>query len=81
MVELRVCGGRVARMWGLTWRSMELREGLRTTGSVRAFTDEAVTPEQVSAVLETARFAPSGGNKQGWHVIWVRDAADACGVA
>jgi nitroreductase len=55
---------------------MDLRTGLRTTGSVRSFTTEPVTEAQVSAVLDTARFAPSGGNKQGWKVIWVRESAN-----
>lgn len=54
-------------------RPMELRDGLRSTGSVRAFSTEPVTAQQVTAVLDTARFAPSGGNKQGWHVITVQD--------
>jgi nitroreductase len=54
---------------------LSLREGLRTTGSVRAFTDQPVTDEELHAVLDTARFAPSGTNLQGWHVIAIRDAA------
>ena len=54
---------------------LDLRTGLRSTGAVRAFTDQPVTEEQVANVLDTARFAPSGGNKQGWHVVWVRDPA------
>lgn len=52
---------------------MELTEGLRTTGAVREFTDEPVAPEALHRVLDTARFAPSGGNQQGWHVTIVRD--------
>ena len=35
----------------------------------------AVTDADVSAVLDLARFAPSGGNRQGWKVIVVRDQA------
>lgn len=46
---------------------------MRTTAAVRAFTDEPVTDEQLYRVLERARFAPSGGNRQGWRVIVVRD--------
>jgi nitroreductase len=52
-----------------------LREGLRTTGSVRSFTHEPVTDQQLHAVLDTARFAPSGTNLQGWRVIVPRDPA------
>ena len=51
---------------------MELSAALRTTGSVRSFTDEPVDDATVHRVLDTARFAPSGGNAQGWHVIVVK---------
>ena len=63
---------------------MELSDAMRTTGAVRTFTDEAVTDEVLRSVLDDARFAPSGGNRQGWRVAVVRDAglrrrlADAC---
>jgi nitroreductase len=52
---------------------MELNEALRGTGAVRAFTDEPVSDEDVAAILDTARFAPSGGNRQAWKVLLVRD--------
>jgi len=52
---------------------MELIEALRTTPSVRQFTSEAVDDELLFKVLDDARFAPSGGNRQAWHVIVVRD--------
>ena len=52
---------------------MDLLAALRTTGSVRGFTDDDVSDETVHAVLEAARFAPSGGNAQGWRVISVKD--------
>lgn len=54
---------------------MELREVMRTTGAVRSFTDEAMPAEVLHRILDDARFAPSGGNQQGWHVIVVRDRA------
>src|SRR5271170_8328813 len=54
---------------------MELAHVLRTTGSVRNFTSAAVSDETLSAILDDARFAPSGGNRQAWHVIVVRDGA------
>ncbi|MGP8060679.1 MAG: nitroreductase family protein [Acidimicrobiales bacterium] len=53
---------------------MELREALRTTGAVRSFTDSPVPDATVAEILETARFAPSGGNRQGWRVVVVHDA-------
>jgi nitroreductase len=52
---------------------MELIETLRTTGAVRAFTDEPVPAEVVHRILDTARFAPSGGNRQGWRVVVAED--------
>jgi len=52
-----------------------LEQALRSTGAVREFTDEPVTDEALRRVLDTARFCPSGGNGQGWHVVVVRDPA------
>src|ERR1039457_5653946 len=52
---------------------MELTDALRTTGSVRAFLDESVSDEVLYAILDDARFAPSGGNRQAWRVIIVKD--------
>ena len=52
---------------------MDLLAALRTTGSVRGFTDDDVSDETVHVVLDAARFAPSGGNAQGWRVISVKD--------
>jgi nitroreductase len=54
---------------------MDLSEALRETAAIREFTDEPVPDEMLYRILETARFAPSGGNRQGWRVIAVRDAA------
>ncbi len=54
---------------------LELRAGLRGTGAVRGFTDQVVEDGVVAAVLDDARFAPSGGNKQPWRVAVVKDAA------
>jgi nitroreductase len=52
---------------------MDLTNGLRTTGSVRAFEGEPVSDEVLYDILDDARFAPSGGNRQAWHVIVVKD--------
>ena len=52
---------------------MELIEALRSTGAVREFTDEPVTDDVVHRILEIARFAPNGGNRQAWRVIVVKD--------
>ena len=52
---------------------MELIEALRTTGAVRDFEDRAVTRDVLARVLDTARFAPNGGNQQAWRVVVVED--------
>jgi nitroreductase len=54
---------------------MELSQALRSTGAVREFTGEPVPDDVVFRLLDTARFAPNGGNRQAWHVIVVRDPA------
>ncbi len=53
---------------------MDFEDVARTTFAARAFTEEAVDDATVAQILEVARFAPSGGNRQGWRVIVVRDA-------
>jgi len=52
---------------------MDLTDALRTTGAVRDFLPDAVDDEVVYRLLDTARFAPSGGNRQAWRAIVVRD--------
>jgi nitroreductase len=54
---------------------MELTHALRTTGAVRDFLPDPVDDDVLYRVLDTARFAPSGGNRQAWHAIVVRDPA------
>lgn len=55
--------------------TVELAQAMRTAGSTRRHRSDPVPDEIVHRVLELARFAPSGGNRQGWRVIVVRDAA------
>lgn len=47
---------------------MKVEEALKIRKSVRAFTDKAVTEEQVRQILNAARCAPSGVNTQPWQV-------------
>jgi nitroreductase len=54
---------------------MELSEALRTTGAVREFAPEPVGDEVVGRILDLARFAPNGGNRQAWRVVVVKDPA------
>jgi nitroreductase len=53
---------------------MDMNEALRTTGAVRDFHPEPVDDAVLHRLLDTARFAPSGGNRQGWRVIVVQDS-------
>ncbi len=46
---------------------------MRTTFAAREFTDEPVPDQALYRILDVARFAPSGGNRQGQRVIVVRD--------
>lgn len=52
---------------------MEFDDVIRTTFACRDFTDRPVTDEVLHGLLDQARFAPSGGNRQGWKVIVVKD--------
>lgn len=52
---------------------MELNEVMRTTFAARDYTGEELPDDLLYDILETARFAPSGGNRQGNRVIVVRD--------
>jgi nitroreductase len=52
---------------------MELLEAMRCAPTSRRFAPDAVPAEVVRRALDAARFAPSGGNRQGWRVVVVRD--------
>ncbi|HLB22211.1 MAG TPA: nitroreductase family protein [Solirubrobacteraceae bacterium] len=53
---------------------MELYEAMRCAPTSRRFAEDPVAPEVLRRALDNARFAPSGGNRQGWRVVVVRDA-------
>ncbi|HEU5036313.1 MAG TPA: nitroreductase family protein [Nocardioides sp.] len=52
---------------------MDLYDVMRTTPAVREFTGDPLPDETLERILEHARFAPSGGNRQGTRVIVIRD--------
>ena len=52
---------------------MELFDAMSSTFSAREFTNDPVSDATLHRILDRARFAPSGGNRQGWRVIVVRD--------
>lgn len=49
-------------------------EAIRTRRSVRKYEETAVSDEQINQVLESARYAESWANKQGWHILVVKSA-------
>jgi nitroreductase len=52
---------------------VELIDALRTTGAVREFQSTGVDDATLYRVLDSARFAPNGGNRQAWRVVVVKD--------
>lgn len=52
---------------------MELNEAMRTTAATREYTDQPIADDVLYRILDSARFAPSGGNTQPWRVMVVRD--------
>ncbi|MFC1949088.1 nitroreductase family protein [Chloroflexota bacterium] len=52
---------------------MELKEAIRTRESCRDYEDKPVPEDKLMNVLEAARLAPSGGNRQMWKFVVARD--------
>jgi len=63
-----------ARWWRPT-TAMDAMTAIRTRRSVRSFTNEDVSEEQVRALLGAAMSAPSAGNEQPWEFVVVRNKA------
>ena len=53
---------------------MDLYEAMRNAPTSRLFKPDPVDREVLVRALDSARFAPSGGNRQGWRVVVVQDA-------
>jgi nitroreductase len=53
---------------------VNLTDAMRTAGSTRRHRPDPVPDDIIYRILDNARFAPSGGNRQPWRVIVVRDA-------
>jgi len=53
---------------------MNVHDAIRSRYSVRAYQDRPVEQDKLLAVLEAARLAPSGSNRQPWKFVVVRDA-------
>src|SRR2546429_9551999 len=52
---------------------MALREPMRCAPTSRRFTSDRVPAQALHAARDAARFAPSGGNRQGWRGGVVRE--------
>ncbi|GLE50899.1 nitroreductase family protein [Mycobacterium montefiorense] len=52
---------------------MELYDVMRSTSAVREFTDDPLPDDVLGRILDSARFAPTGGNRQGVRAIVLRD--------
>lgn len=52
---------------------MDFLELVKSRYSVRAYKDRPVEPDTLERVLEAARLAPSGSNRQPWKFVVVRD--------
>lgn len=48
-------------------------EAIKNRRSIRQYTNQAVSDDQIKAVLEAAMYAPSAGNEQPWHFIVIKD--------
>ena len=50
---------------------MELLEGLQTRRSIRTYTDQPVTREQLREIIRLGTMAPSGQNNQPWRFVTI----------
>ena len=53
---------------------MDVLEAIEKRRSVRAYTSDEVSEEDVERLIEAARWAPSAGNIQPWEFVIVRNA-------
>ncbi|GIW19488.1 MAG: nitroreductase family protein [Tepidiforma sp.] len=60
---------------------MDLYDVMRTAFAAREFAADPVDDGTLYRILENARFAPSGGNRQGWRVIVIRSPETKAAIA
>jgi len=54
---------------------MDAEQCLRMRRSVRRYSQRRIPVETLREIVEVARFAPSGGNRQGWEMVLVYEPA------
>jgi len=52
---------------------MDLYEAVENRRSVRSYTSDEIPEEVLNRVMDATRSAPSGGNRQPWTFILVKD--------
>jgi len=52
---------------------MSMIDLMKTRRSIRSFLSKPVSDEDAIKILDAARLAPSGGNRQRWKFFWVND--------
>jgi len=52
---------------------MEIQQAILTRRSIRKYSLEKVSDEQIEAILRAAMYAPSARNQQPWHFVVLRD--------
>lgn len=52
---------------------MNIIEAIKERRSIRQYTEEMVSQENMKTLLESAMYAPSGGNAQPWDFVVIRD--------
>ena len=60
---------------------MDVFEALLTRRSIRKYTQEPVSDEDLERILRAAMSAPSAHNSRPWHFVVVRDAAQRRAIA
>lgn len=53
--------------------TMDFKEVVTSAATCRDFQEVDVPDSKVFELLDIARFAPSGGNRQGWHVVLFKE--------
>lgn len=52
---------------------MDVVEAIETRRSIRTYTKDPVSDDELEPLLRAAMYAPSAANSQPWHFIVIRD--------